>query len=145
MPEPFRVDARRCLHETLDGDTIVIDSARGWLLVFDGIASTIWQLMVQGAMPGAVRDEVRSRYGAEAADEVGEFLDELESAGLVVADTDVDPVDPATADWPTSYVAPTVNRFDDVADILMMDPIHEVEVDEGWPNAPRPPTSEHGR
>ncbi len=143
MSEPFRVDARRCLHETLDGDTIVIDSARGWLLVFDGIASTIWQLMVPGSVPDSIREEVRNRYGAKEADEVGAFLDELESAGLVVTDGEIDPVDPATADWPSVYVAPTVNRFDDVADILMMDPIHEVEIDEGWPNAPRPPTSGH--
>lgn len=145
MSEPFRVDERRCLHETLDGDTIVIDSERGWLVVLAGIGSTIWELMVAGSVPADVVAEVDRRYGAGARADVDSLLDELISTGLIVPDPDVRPVSLGAATWPEAYVAPSVNRFDDVADILQMDPIHEVAVDEGWPNAPRPATGDTDR
>ena len=35
--------------------------------------------------------------------------------------------------WPNAYTAPQIERYDDIADIMMMDPIHEVDKTLGWP------------
>jgi hypothetical protein len=141
MRRCLRVDTARCLHETLDGDTIVIDAERGWLLVFEGLATTVWERMVGGADAAAIVAEAGERYGTDAATAVHRFVDELVGAGLLVPDHQLVTHD-AAIEWPAEYVEPRIDRFDDVADILMMDPIHEVTVDRGWPNSSGGPSSD---
>jgi hypothetical protein len=40
-------------------------------------------------------------------------------------------------DWPQKAEPPTFERFDDIADILTLDPIHDVQSDAGWPFEPK--------
>ena len=35
---------------------------------------------------------------------------------------------------PDRFVAPAMERYDQIADIISMDPIHEVDPAEGWPH-----------
>jgi len=40
---------------------------------------------------------------------------------------------PAELPWPDSFVPPGLEKYDDIADIITMDPIHDVDPAKGWP------------
>ena len=35
--------------------------------------------------------------------------------------------------WPDTYEPPTLKKYDDMADLLLVDPIHDVAAETGWP------------
>jgi hypothetical protein len=50
-----------------------------------------------------------------------------------------DRVDPAVPNQSGPFRVPVLNRYSDMADMLLLDPVHDVE-ESGWP-VPKPPHS----
>lgn len=103
-----------------------------------GSAAQIWE----GLIAGAPRDHVVSEVAAlsdcdpaEFASAGAEFIDALLAEQLIVPAEGLKPVDwkPA-ATVEAAYGPPMLQRFDDMADLLVIDPVHDVE-DMGWPHA----------
>jgi hypothetical protein len=40
------------------------------------------------------------------------------------------------AEWPATFVTPVIESYDEISDIINMDPIHDVDQDRGWPRRP---------
>jgi hypothetical protein len=129
------VDRERCPSDTLDAETIVIDGRTGRVYVFSGVASIVWDAAVVGVERSAVDEAVARRYGAAPATLIGEFVDRLADLGLLVERDGNSSAPLADADWPDEFVAPAIEEIDDVADIITLDPIHEVDPNRGWPSS----------
>ncbi|QVL52792.1 MAG: PqqD family protein [Cyanobium sp. M30B3] len=130
-------DTARFPHDTIDGETVLIDSEKGHLFLFLGIGPQIWERLLTGASVDGLVNEVTARYGMAAAAPTRVFLDALEQAQML-HDGSSPSAAPATTStaWPESFVAPTLERYDQIADIISMDPIHEVDPSKGWPHLP---------
>jgi hypothetical protein len=136
MDGPITIDSARCAHETVDGETMVIDTTTGHLLLLGGIAVHLWEHLRQPTTRDHLVSMVAHRYGEPAGAAAGQFVDALASDGLVVAaDTAPDVDGPTGPEWPAQFEAPVLERFEDIADIMAMDPIHEVDTSLGWPTA----------
>lgn len=133
MPSVLFADTARFPSDTLDGDTVLIDATRGHLFLFSGIASHIWQAFIIGRAPDALVAEVVQRYGDDARSSTLAFITELERAEMLTAVQPRSVTDVAPGDWPSVFAAPAMERFEDIADIIQMDPIHDVDHAEGWP------------
>ena len=107
---------------------VLIDSENGHLFLFLGIGPQVWERLLAGASVDGLVNEVGSRYGAAAAAPTRAFLDALEQAEMLRNDLapSAAPAS-ASATWPEIFVAPTLERYDQIADIISMDPIHEVD------------------
>ncbi|MEO1059689.1 MAG: PqqD family peptide modification chaperone [Actinomycetota bacterium] len=128
------IDTARFAHETIDGETVIIDSVEGRLTVLTGVAAAAWDAIVAGVTDEELLDSAAARFGDEGRDAVSELVADLVDVGLVAAtDTDAAPTNGGAVAWPESFVAPGVEHYDDIADIMTMDPIHEVDVRQGWP------------
>jgi hypothetical protein len=57
-------------------------------------------------------------------------VDDVDDRGASEAETDFE----VRSGGDRGYVAPVVQRYDDLEDLLLLDPIHEVD-DAGWPVA----------
>jgi hypothetical protein len=138
MPtKPFiGVDTARCNHDTVDGETVILDATTGVLTLLIGIGPLIWERLVGGVDRNSLLAEVAGTYGPDAAADATGFLDELIGAGFVVELDGIESGVPAATAWPDDYAAPQIERYDDIADIMMMDPIHEVDKTLGWPRIP---------
>ena len=141
MAGHVRVDGDRYIHDTIDGETVIIDTVAGRLTLLVGVGSAIWTRLLAGAQPPTVVEEVGDVYGSVAADECSSFMDALCAAGLVIeahepvqAATSADPPPAVELPWPTTYEQPGIEQYDDIADIMTMDPIHEVDAGLGWPH-----------
>lgn len=141
MKELLFADTSRFAHEFMDGETVVINTETGRLYLFTGLGPWLWQRMARGGTLETVTSEVVARYGNEAADTTQRFLKTLAEAGLLrhapltkaVADEDL------TVPQPDTFQAPNIELYDDITNIIAMDPIHEVDTKRGWPHRPSRP------
>lgn len=132
-------------HERLDDEVIAINLENGAYYAFDGVAADCWNLVDQHAAPDDMVALLEARYptgGADVRADVATFVARLLEERLAIApDAPIPPVDrsaltlpePAEA-GPRAYTAPVVERYNDLDDLLLLDPIHEVD-DAGWPIA----------
>ena len=114
--------------ETLDGEAIVIDLVSGAYFSFRGWTTWAWQALRSGVDTSMLDAEFVGVGGA------AEFVETLVQAGLLVA-ADA----PATTDLPPrpdgAVTALEFDRFDDMADMIQLDPVHDVDLEAGWPRA----------
>jgi hypothetical protein len=132
MPGRIGIDANRFIHDTIDGETVIIDTIAGQLTLLVGFGPTVWTQALAGVDVDAFVNEVAARYGGPAADEVRQFVDGLIEAELFTLQDQHDGPDTTTT-WPDTYEPPRLEQYDDIADIMTMDPIHEVDTGRGWP------------
>lgn len=140
MGSRLTFDEVRFAHETIDGETTIIDTVNGHLLMISGLGSFLLELVRQGTSRANLIREAGERYGGDAGERVRLFLEELANTGVLVEAQDSeaassDPMvsEPQAADWPIGFAPPVIERYEDIAEIIAMDPIHDV-APLGWPN-----------
>ena len=134
--------------ERLDGETIVIDFESGRFYSFrESAADLLW--LISLGIELTLFESVLRRYFkiqdlSEVTIEIDSFIETILSLNLieknVVEDeigvgrlTDVElPEDYLRGDW----VSPLLMSNDELADLLKIDPIHDVS-ESGWPESPR--------
>lgn len=139
---PYRVNTPHVIAETVGGETIIVDLSSGHYFNLQGSAVDVWDALERHQPVSAVVGELQERYegdGGTIADAVEAFVRELDDAGLIVDDDTVVAANgngaaPAAGDR-KPFVAPTFTRFTDMQDIILLDPVHEVDA-RGWPHAP---------
>jgi hypothetical protein len=123
--------------ETLSDETLVIDTATGVFFSLRGVSSGLWAMLEQTAGDEELRRAVRDHF-PDARDtdaDVDAYLAALEADGLVIeTDTPRAGESATTGPWPDGYDPPLVKKYDDMADLLLVDPIHDVATESGWPD-----------
>jgi hypothetical protein len=137
----YKVDEKRIAHQEVDGEVIAIDFVNGAYFSMQKSAADIWRMLLAGASLADVGARYRGEGAAAEADmeaEITAFAAELVAANLLVADdrADAAPALPATPAHP--YAPPHLEKFDDMADLIMLDPVHDVS-EAGWPHAAAQP------
>jgi Coenzyme PQQ synthesis protein D (PqqD) len=142
--ERFQVAAPEVIHQTVDGEVILVHLTRGTYHSLRGSGALLFDPLVRGAsmadlaaMLSAGTDGEVSRI--EAA--VARFVQDLRRDGLIVAAVDGAGGDgavaaPLTPSIKRPFEEPHVETFTDLQDLLLTDPIHDVEPP-GWPNVAR--------
>ena len=137
MSTPYRANEPRIVHEVIDGEAVIVDLESGTYFSLRGSGAIVWEVVSRG---GTTEDavEVAARafvVDAEAADAISNLVDELVAAGLVVpaperrgGETTVHPGERLDFD------TPVLERFTDMEDLLLLDPVHNVD-ERGWPHA----------
>jgi hypothetical protein len=143
----LQIDEKRYLSDTLADETIVMDMLEGRLFLFETGAAVLWNNLLKGSTKSVLLDEIESRYGHVALKEVDVFLERLMTLGLLsevngdeVLPSDV-PVNTATdmtpnaqvEQWPNELGELSLTEYDDMTSIITMDPIHDVDPNQGWP------------
>jgi Coenzyme PQQ synthesis protein D (PqqD) len=120
-------------HECVDGEVIAINMDNGTYYSIRDFGADLWQLIDAGWNRDEVVALVTGEYCDSAAAAVSLFLDELVVEGLVI-DTAA-PERLRAVELPVSFSTPRLEKFTDLQELLMLDPIHEVGIS-GWPHKP---------
>jgi len=124
--------------ETRDGESIIMHHGTGAFFDSSGSGSFIWQLIERGTTLDAVANALAARYDIDFAtglESARRFVETLAAHDLVRFDGELPPpaaVDIAVAGGPMPPAELGVHT--DLADMLLLDPIHEVD-QAGWPVA----------
>jgi hypothetical protein len=129
-------------HERLDDEVIAINLETGAYFALDGAAADTWTLAAGGASTDEIVAALDERYDASLETlrtDVTAFLAQLVEQGLGSQTDDASPPAEDAKPLPETaavrpYSPPSLARYDDLADLLLLDPIHEVD-DAGWPIA----------
>ncbi len=140
----YRINSPAVIGEVLDGEAIIVNLDTGAYYSLDGAGAVVWETAQAGAPMTDLIGSVVARFDgadAEIGTGVASLVGELVAEGLLVTCTG----EGGTTGTPASsggdrrpFVKPALRKFTDMADLLLLDPIHEVD-GQGWPHpAPRP-------
>lgn len=134
---PLRAASANVHSKVFDDEVVILDMKSGAYFSLRGAGVDVWKLIEANASVAMISEALGERYEApssEIATALDSLLGELAESGLVVADTSLDPSRPAAqAAEKVPFAAPQIERFTDMQELLLLDPIHEVD-DSGWPH-----------
>ena len=132
----LRINSESVVHETIEGEVIVIDLSSGSYFSLSGSAPDVWELLAGGVTAAEAAAALEARYEADSetiGTGVEELLGKLVEARLVVEDANGNGAPaPAAPAGRTAFEQPAFERYTDMQDYFLLDPIHEVSP-EGWP------------
>jgi hypothetical protein len=139
----FRIDLPSVIYERFDDEVIAINLDTGKYHSMMGVAADAFVLLAEEATAAELADALVARYAATAGDiaaALAPFLEQLQTEQLIAAVKTRTPRGPLQLTGDKSglpFVPPTVEAYNDLENLLLLDPIHEVG-DEGWPQASDP-------
>lgn len=139
----YTIRRDRVTHQTLDGEAVVLNLETGCYYSLVRVGAEVWGLIEAARTPDEVAAALAVRYAdcpPTARGDVERLLEQLVSEGLAVRSANGVPAAGAPAEAipaaraTAAYTPPGLERFDDLKDLLLLDPIHDVDA-AGWPNA----------
>lgn len=135
----YKINVPRVVHQILDGEAVIIDFETGAYYSMDEIGSQVWSLIDEGFCQSEIVSEFSHYYDQPAADineAIMPFIEKLLAENLICLVGNV-PAKKPGSDTPISsekkvFQAPVLQKFTDMQDLLLLDPIHEVD-QSGWP------------
>ena len=136
----YLIDPRKVAHETLDGEVIMIHLLIGAYYSLDGPGADVWAHLVEGRGREEIVTLLEQHYDAEPgviAETVDDLVKRLADEELVDHAPDGAPAPNGAAAQPSAerlpFKPPRLEKYTDMEDFLLVDPIHESDVT-GWPN-----------
>lgn len=144
LRQTFRINTPTVVSEAFDDEIVVIHLECGTYYSLAQSGAAIWKLLQQGVALSEISSQLGAAYRVspdEVADTVSPFIKELTQEQLIVPTgaspqstngvlhTNLaHPVDSVSSPFPP----PILHKFTDMQDLLLLDPIHEVD-SRGWP------------
>ncbi|BCJ92207.1 hypothetical protein IZ6_29420 [Terrihabitans soli] len=124
--------SRDIIAEAFDGESIVLDLSCGKYFSFSDSGNSLWEALSQGADTDSISAACAKAPWGSA---LGGFVEDLVANKLLMqAEGPGIELSPELAARLMAAVeAPAVSVFDDMADLFLADPIHDVEEEAGWP------------
>ncbi len=136
----YRVRDRNIVSEIIDEEAIIMDLNSGMYFSAEGVGAVIWDGIVCGFEVTQIKQRILQSFSAEPA---GLDADFENFAASLLANKLVDVAHGAalpSVDWSIplpaarrGYDPPILTRYDDLRELALLDPIHDVE-EAGWPN-----------
>jgi len=142
LAQRFALNEPTVIQEIIDGEAIIADLGRGFYYSLDPVGSQSWNALVAGCSPAEIVDMLVARFPADREGitrGIMALVERLVQEELIVqreggaaAQPDAQMTMPASV---TAFVAPVLSKYTDMEQLLLLDPIHEVD-ETGWPNEP---------
>ncbi|AFZ15629.1 hypothetical protein Cri9333_4866 (plasmid) [Crinalium epipsammum PCC 9333] len=141
----FRVNTPQVVCETIEGEVVIVHLEKGYYYSLLKTGADVWSRIERRIDCYSLIQEMTQAYDGSAkeiATAIDEFLENLQREELIITDSTMESVN---TDNNTKEIAeitnkpcfekPMLEKFTDMEDLLLLDPIHEVDVEAGWPNA----------
>lgn len=133
----YRINEPNISSEEIDGEVIIVNLLNGNYYSAQGMGAYVWGRISYGEGLDNMQTSLSRQFpGSETTirDDLSDFLDKLEDEGLIVKAGNPDETGSILIDasMPEQYATPNLNCYSDMNDLLLLDPVHDVE-DEGWP------------
>lgn len=135
------IDRDAVSSDFLEGEVVAIHLGTGIYYSLRGSAAVLWQALAEPADDVLLGARLVAQFGitpAQAEQDATVFLFRLQAEGLIrPAAGGAGPAVADAAGPMLPYAAPVFERFADLQDLLLLDPIHDVGA-QGWPQRPKP-------
>jgi hypothetical protein len=144
MAKLYHANVGAVCHETFDAETVLINFEAGTYFSLNQSAPVIWAILQQPVSMDGLLSRLAAEYSslpANARTVVSEMVELLHTEGcLVTLDGDDALVRASQSPTPghLAFEPPIVQVFNDLKDLIVIDPVHEVAPLAGWPHQPPP-------
>ncbi|MBN9256764.1 MULTISPECIES: PqqD family protein [unclassified Mesorhizobium] len=131
----YAIASKDIVFESFDGEAVVLDLATGKYFGFTDTGSCLWEALSSGVSPEDLVGAA-TRSGQVSAADLDAFVARLLEFGLLApaAGQAAQPLSQSLVAQLANAAEPAqVDIHDDLADLILVDPIHEVEEPQGWP------------
>src|SRR5262245_37954696 len=141
MNRVYCIETAEVVSDIIDGEAIILHRACGDYFSTDGVGGLIWQWIGERQSRGQILNMLNVRFSAspvEIATAVDSFLADLVAHKLVqeivkgdesATETLIEPQTNPKAE----FVRPTLHVYSDIRNVVLLDPIHDVDGNIGWP------------
>ena len=142
----LQMNTPQVISEIIEGEVILIDLEMGFYYSLNRVGADIWRMVAQNATGEAIVETMLSRYEGDPRQirrEVTEMIQQMADAALLVEYvpeiSGTIPENQAIEDNRDSggdkirFESPILEKYTDLQDLLLLDPIHEVD-GSGWPH-----------
>jgi hypothetical protein len=143
----YQVNAPKVVYEAFEDETVLINLDSGNYYSFSGSGALIWSRIVSEESIASVIEYLQHRFpdATDVALSVEDFVRELIKENLIVKNSSgiAENVGQGKAEILTlaRFERPILQKYSDMQDLLLLDPIHEVD-EMGWPHALPPKLTE---
>jgi hypothetical protein len=142
LDHSFSVNQRDVIFETIDGEVLILNLKTGVYYSAEGTAAEVWEKMTGRMSLHQIVEELSTTYEVASAEVEGavlSFVNELLAEELILdgaaaaSNGERPPLD--THQGRAVYNPPSLKKYTDMQELLLLDPIHEVDEAAGWPVA----------
>ena len=134
----YRSSSPQVVQEMIDGEVVIVNMDNGTYYSTQNLGAAIWQLLLLNKTVDEIVAEICGRYGAESAERIARdvhyIVDSFEKEGLLSPSDAPGAAAEGEPVWPAAYAMPEIVKYVDMQNILLLDPIHEVDQKSGWPH-----------
>lgn len=131
LARAYSISAPDIVAEDFDGQVVVLNLANGHYYSVHGAGGALWTLVAAGTAIDAIVSSLAAQR-PELVESALRFIREIVALGLVrEASASAVPASALPASWPGE--APRLEVFNDLAELITADPVHDVDVEAGWP------------
>jgi DNA-binding NarL/FixJ family response regulator len=139
----YQVNSPNVIHEIIDGEAVLVNMANGSYYSIDSVGAVVWDYIEKGLSGSQIVEAISDQYAgeqAEIATGIEQLIGDLEAEQLIVAAESTTNNYKAAAESQANplqnkpkFVPPILNKYTDMEDLLLLDPIHDVD-ETGWPS-----------
>ena len=140
MNQLLKVNTPKVVFERIDEEVVLINMESGSYYSLTETGAVIWEMIENGIGTEAMLTELLIQYDAPVTviePALATFISELEKENLVIGVDSVIDIKPLENEKAIGtkqpFGAPILNRYNDMQELLLLDPIHDVD-ESGWPN-----------
>lgn len=144
----YRINSPNVVREYFDGEVVVVNLETGTYFSVENVGAVVWAMLEEGHNLDEVVSKVSSSFGKpdqEVRSIIEKFILKLLDQGLIIASIDKPAVIPEEVGLiskvrfdPARFTEPEIKKYTDMQDLLLLDPIHDVD-SSGWPVAKQLP------
>ncbi len=136
----YKLNQPDVVQETVEGETLIVHTRSGAYYSLEGCGTLVWNSLLAGQSIARIADLF------DSSDEAGRssirsgldaFVEALLAEQLILpaqAESHASSEIPGGEQTPKPvFVAPELKKFTDMEELLLVDPIHEVNPEAGWP------------
>ena len=136
----YRTNHPQVINESIDGEAIMINLVSGSYYSMDSLGGEVWELLERSCSVDEIVTQLTRRYDASEdviRSAVENLLEQLSREQLIVPDGRPGGTSSSLSDSQPAqrlpFRAPRLEKFTDMQDLILLDPVHEVD-SRGWPH-----------
>lgn len=132
----YKLNEEKMFFDVADGQAVVINIVTGMYYGTNALGSVVLERLVKGNAPEEIEKAVKDldNCPADINNKLAAFIDKLIDAEILVSGETVpggsEAIDQSVVEEGFDL---TLDEFAEVQDLLLADPIHDVDVEQGWP------------
>jgi hypothetical protein len=144
IQEQISINIPQVVHDTIEGETILINLKNGNYYSFDKIGAVIWEIIEKKGDVNKLVNILTKKFnkqGEKIESAIDHFISSLLQENLVVQSTEQasevlmlsDEIEALVNERISDFEPPVMNKYSDMKDMLLLDPIHDTD-EKGWPS-----------